>query len=93
MIFDTAQPHGVIPRNSSGFSAADIPVNADHVQIFLTWELPIEDARVARALGVSIDIAAITDVAMASEDVFLNGERVVVCPETGRWQSRSESEE
>jgi hypothetical protein len=86
MIFDTAQPHGVIRRGSSGFNAAEFTPDQDLVQLFLTWELPIEEAHVARALKVDFDIAPLPDsLQLDDEQVLLNGARVVVCPESGRW--------
>jgi hypothetical protein len=60
VIFDTAQPHAVIPRGASeshGFDASDFPSELDCSQVFLTWELPIDNAQVAQALGVCFDLA------------------------------------
>lgn len=85
LIFDTGQPHGVIRRGSSGFDVADFSMDQDDVQIFLTWELPIEDTHIARALKIAFDIAPSTSLQPDDEGVRLNGERVVVCPESGRW--------
>jgi hypothetical protein len=85
VIFDTCQPHGVIQRRSSGFSAADFGPDEDYVQIFLTWELPIEDAHVAHALGVAFDIDSSTSLQCDEEQVWLDGAPAAVCPESGRW--------
>jgi hypothetical protein len=85
LIFDTGQPHGVIQRRSSGFNVADFAPDQDCTQIFLTWELPIEDAHVARALGVGFDIDPTTSLQLDEEQVWLNGARAVVCPDSGRW--------
>jgi hypothetical protein len=85
VIFDTAQPHGVIQRRSSGFSEADFGPDQDCIQIFLTWELPIEDAHVARALDVAFDVDTSTSLQPDDEQVWLNGAPAAVCPETGRW--------
>lgn len=85
VIFDTGQPHGVIQRGSSGFSEADFAPDQDCVQIFLTWELPIEDAHVGRALQVAFDIAPSTSLQLDAEQIRLNGEQVTVCPDSGRW--------
>jgi hypothetical protein len=55
VIFDTAQPHAVIPRratDSHGFHASDFPPELDCSQVFLTWELPIDNAYVTQALGI-----------------------------------------
>jgi hypothetical protein len=86
VVFDTGQPHGVIQRGSSGFNAADFASAQDYVQIFLTWELPIENAHVARALNVAFDIAPPASSQADEAQVLLNGERVIVCPDSGRWR-------
>jgi hypothetical protein len=86
IIFDTGQPHGVIRRDSSGFNASDFTLDQDCVQIFLTWELPIEDARVARALQIDFDVGAVPASHPDTEQVLLNGEPVVVCENSGRWR-------
>ncbi len=56
VIFDTAQFHGVIQRRATedhGFKASDFPAELDYSQVFLTWELPIDNAHVAQVLGIS----------------------------------------
>jgi hypothetical protein len=83
VIFDTGQPHGVIQRRGSGFDPADFPSGQDFTQSFLTWELPIENADVGRALGVSFDIAPST--AGDEEGLWLNDAPAVVCPQSGGW--------
>jgi hypothetical protein len=83
VIFDTGQPHGVIRRSSSGFNVADFAPNLDCVQIFLTWELPIEDAHVGHALSVAFDIAPSPSLQPDAEEVRLNGKRAIVCPDSG----------
>jgi hypothetical protein len=85
LIFDTGQPHGVIQRGSSGFNATDFTPDRDYVQIFLTWELPIEDARGANALKIAFDVAPGASLRPDEEQVQLNGEPVMVCPESGHW--------
>lgn len=87
VIFDTGQPHGVIRRGSSGFNAADFTPDQDCTQLFLTWELPIEDVHVARALEVlfDLDVAPSTLSQAVEEQVCVNGEPAIVCPESGRW--------
>lgn len=52
LVFDTAQPHTVVRRGSNGFDAGDFGAAVDCSQVFLTWELPIENPALARALGV-----------------------------------------
>ena len=85
VIFDTGQPHGVIQRGSSGFNVADFGPDQDCTQIFLTWELPIEDAHVGDALKVTFDIDPSTSLQLDEEQVWLNGARAIVCPDSGRW--------
>jgi hypothetical protein len=85
VIFDTGQPHGVIHRESSGFNVADFAPDRDCVQIFLTWELPVEDAHVGRALKVAFDVAPSASLQVDDEHIRLNGELAIVCPGSGRW--------
>ena len=85
VIFDTGQPHAVIRRHSSGYNVADFPSGQDFTQIFLTWELPVEDASVGHALRVAFDVESVTSPAVDEEQLWLNGERVTVCPDSGRW--------
>jgi hypothetical protein len=86
VIFDTGQPHGVIRRGSSGFNEADFAVNQDCVQIFLTWELPIEEAHVARALEIAFDVTPSDSLQLDAEQIRVNGEPATVCPNTGYWR-------
>ncbi|SIO39690.1 hypothetical protein [Paraburkholderia phenazinium] len=85
ILFDTGQPHGVIQRGSSGFNAADFAPDRDCIQIFLTWELPIEEACVASALKIAFDVAPVGSLPPDEEGVRLHGEAVTVCPDSGRW--------
>ena len=85
VIFDTAQPHAVIERNSGGFNAVDFADDQDFTQIFLTWELPIENVNVGHALGVTFDIDPSTTLLLDDEQVWVNGARTSVCPDSGRW--------
>ena len=86
LIFDTCQPHGVIQRGSNGFDVTDFPSDQDCTQLFLTWELPIEDAHVGRALKVGLDNDLSISTMVNEEQVCLNGERVSVRPESGQWR-------
>ncbi|VVD78515.1 hypothetical protein PCE31106_00977 [Pandoraea cepalis] len=86
LIFDTCQPHGVIQRGSHVFDAGDFPVDQDGTQVFLTWELPIEDPDVARALHVAFDVDPSGPTTVNDEQVRRNGDRVEVCPESGQWR-------
>lgn len=85
LIFDTGQPHGVIRRGSSGFDVADFAPEQDCVQIFLTWELPIEDVHVGHALKVVFDVADSNSPQPDEEQVWMDGAPAEVCPNTGRW--------
>ncbi|MFI5445753.1 hypothetical protein [Polaromonas sp. UC242_47] len=85
LIFDTGQPHALIQRTSSGFDAADFAPEQDCSQVFLTWELPIEDAHVAHALGIAFDIDPATASQLDDEQVWLKGAPARVCPASGRW--------
>jgi hypothetical protein len=85
VIFDTGQPHAVIERRSSGFQVADFPPGQDLTQIFLTWELPVENADIGRALGIVFDTDPSTALRLEDEQVWLNGARTRVCPDSGRW--------
>jgi hypothetical protein len=86
VIFDTGQPHGVIARRSAGFDAADFPNDQDGTQVFLTWELPIEAPQVARALRIAFDIDPSSSLLLEEEQVWLNGAKASVCPDSGRWR-------
>lgn len=85
VIFDTGQPHAVINRSSSGFDVTDFPPDQKRNQVFLSWELPIEDIHVARALGIAFDVDPANALLLEDEQVWLNGAPARVCPATGRW--------
>ncbi|MES2944098.1 MAG: hypothetical protein V4772_14615 [Pseudomonadota bacterium] len=85
VVFDTCQPHAVIDRASSGFDAADFPAGRDCSLIFLTWELPLEHAAVAAALGIAFDLDTFASSPPDAEQVRLNGVPVSVCPASGQW--------
>ncbi len=86
VIFDTGQPHAVIQRGSDGFDAADFGPDQDCTQVFLTWELPIEDIHVGRALHIAFDIDPSTSSQPEEEQVRIGGARASVCPASGRWR-------
>lgn len=86
VIFDTGQPHAAIKRSSGGFDVADFPPDQDCTQIFLTWELPVENVDVAHALQIAFDIAPSTASLLDDEQVWLNGAPASVCPDSGRWR-------
>jgi hypothetical protein len=78
VIFDTGQPHAVIQRSSSVFNVTDFPPEKDCTQIFLTWELSIENANVAYAFQIAFDTDPSTSSQLTEEQVWLNGVRVSV---------------
>ena len=86
VVFDTGQPHAVIRRHGAGFDPADFGPDRDCTQVFLTWELPIEDVHVGRALRVVFDTDPAAALGVDEEQVRLKGERAVVCPESGQWR-------
>ncbi|MCY7304627.1 MAG: hypothetical protein LH632_00455 [Rhodoferax sp.] len=85
VLFDTGQPHAVVQRGGGGFDVADFSPGRDCTQLFLTWELPIEDARLARLLGVTFDVDPSTASQIQQPQVWLNGAPASVCPDSGRW--------
>jgi len=89
VIFDTAQPHAVIPRGSRGFDVADFAPDQDCTQVFLTWELSAENAQIPRVLQIEFDLASERSVQSDGHRVHLNGTPVIVCPETGSWSQAS----
>jgi hypothetical protein len=87
VIFDTGQPHAVVPRGNSGFDAADFPPGKDCSQIFLSWELPIEDAQVAHALGIVFDTDPGGAALLDQGQVRLGGASASVCSHAGQWRA------
>jgi hypothetical protein len=85
VVFDTGQPHAVIERGSKGFDAADFAPGRDGTQLFLTWELPIENAAVAHALQIQFDTDPAATKQLKEEQVWVNGEPGSVCPASGGW--------
>jgi hypothetical protein len=85
VVFDTGQPHAVIRRAAKGFDTADFAAGRDVSLAFLTWELPIEQVHVARTLGIEFDVDAATAASLDEEQLRRKGERLVVCPDSGRW--------
>lgn len=89
VIFDTGQPHAVILRGSNGFDAADFPADQDFTQVFLTWELPVENADITHALAIAFDIASSTASTLNAEQVWRGCNRANICPNSGQWQVES----
>ena len=86
VIFDTGQPHAVIDaprqrlrcgrlRARQGLHPAVPDLGAAH-----------RECRVGRALGIDFDIDPSTSSQLDEEQVWLNGARVSVCPDSGRWR-------
>ena len=91
VVFDTGQPHAVIPRHGGRFDPADFATGQSDTQLFLTWELPIEDAHVARALQVRFDTDPGTAAQLTEEQLWRNGAPAAVCPESGQWVTTAQS--
>jgi hypothetical protein len=85
VLFDTGQPHGVIARASNRFDVADFPTGTDCTQLFLTWELPIDNACVGHALQIRYDIDPQGAAQLDEEQVRLDGNPVRLDPGSGRW--------
>ena len=85
VLFDTCQPHAVIARQRSGFDPADFPADPDRTQVFLTWELPLENVALAQTLGIRLDLAAPNTAQSEEGQVWRDSAPVQVCPDTGRW--------
>ena len=58
VIFDTGQTHAVIKRCSDDFRVTDFPPGSDCSLVFLTWELPIENAGVEKTLDIKFGTAS-----------------------------------
>lgn len=86
IVFDTCQPHAVVPRGGHRFDARDFPADADLSQWFLTWELPIEAPCVASALGIAFDVAPQAAAGLDDEQVWMIGAPARLDPEWGQWQ-------
>ena len=84
LVFDTGQPHAVIARHRSSFDLADFSPEQDCTQVFLTWELPIENPAVAQLLGVTFDTDPANAARLDEEQIWLNGAPASVCPQSGR---------
>ena len=85
VIFDTAQPHAVIGRQKARFDPDDFPAGADCSQLFLSWELPIEQAGLARALEIAFDIDPATAARLDQQQVWLDGAPASLCRDSGHW--------
>jgi hypothetical protein len=85
VLFDTGQPHAVIERGSTGFDPAHFAPDRDCTQLFLTWELPIENPAVAQALQVQFDTDPAAAKQLKEEQVWVSGQPGSVCPASGLW--------
>lgn len=85
MLFDTGQPHAVIVRGDGGFDATRFMRDQDCTQVFLSWELPLDDERVAKALGVAFNVSPGAGLQVNAGQLQLDGAQVDVCPVSGRW--------
>ena len=87
VLFDTCQPHAVVARQSSGFDSADFPDGQDLTQVFLSWELPIENALLAQVLQLRLDTDPHTAARLDDEQLWINGAPALLCAQTGCWYS------
>jgi hypothetical protein len=89
LVFDTGQCHAVIPRGGTGKprSDKDEAAGQNGTQLFLTWELPIENAQVAQALQIELDTDPLTASQLDEEQVWIGGGRARVCPESDEDQN------
>lgn len=85
VVFDTGQPHAVIRRTSHRFDPADFAPGTDCSQLFLTWELPIENPCVGRTLQIRYDTDPATASMLDEDQLRLDGLRADVDPTSGRW--------
>lgn len=85
VIFDTAQPHAVIPRDNEGFNVAEFAPAPDCVQVFLTWELPVANAHLQRALHIEVNVGMPGATSLIRPGACLGRDPVAVCASTGRW--------
>lgn len=85
LVFDTAVPHAVVRRGRDKFEPGDFADGQDAALQFLTWEMPIADVHVAKALGIRFDVDPATAGRLDEEQVRLAGTRVRPCPDTGIW--------
>lgn len=85
VLFDTCQPHGVVPRGAHVFRESDFAPGPDLSQVFLTWELPIEDPRVAAVLDIAFDIDPAGAARLDDEQVRRGDTRLAVRPDRGDW--------
>lgn len=87
LVFDTCQPHAVVARSSTGFDVADFADRPERTSIFLTWELPLDDARLVHLLGIGLDTDAARAAQLHEEQVWVNAAPASVCPQSGRWRT------
>jgi len=85
LVFDTCQPHAVLPRGRPVFDPADFAPDQDWTQLFLTWELPIESAPLRHALGVVLDTRPDAARCLDRPQLQIDGLARQVCPRTGHW--------
>ena len=85
LLFDTCQPHAVVPRGATRFCAGDFASGSDCTQVFLTWELPMELPAVASGLQVHLDTEPALAKGLDTPQVWIDGTAVSLCPDEGRW--------
>lgn len=87
VLFDPSQPHAIVQQGADSFDAGHFDAAQVPPQVFLTWELPVEQERLAQVLGIRYDVGAAVHGPVTEEQVRRSGAPARVCPSTGRWQA------
>jgi hypothetical protein len=85
LVFDTCQPHGVIDRQCKGFNPDNFAAPRDSSQVFLTWELPMDDASIRQLLNIDFDVNPSAAIALDQPQLWWGGAKADVCPSSGQW--------
>jgi hypothetical protein len=94
VIFDTCQPHAVIRRSGpASFDEAHFKPTLDCSQLFLTWELSVENTDVTKLLGIRFDTNPSPSSELSTGQVWFNNLPAMVCPASGRWIPTDETSE
>lgn len=85
VLFDPSQPHALVRRSSAGFATSDFADGAHQSQVFLTWELPLANAVVARSLGLP-GVGVPADPARAT-GIWCGDQPLCLCAATGECRA------
>ena len=72
-------------KNMTDFNGSDFPPDQDCTHVFLTWKLPVEQTDVEQTLQINFDINASTASQLDCEQIWLTGEPVAICPNSGHF--------